>query len=281
MQIELHSSNKFGPKEEVVVAPIDHNNPYDFRKLHRHSYFEFLLFEEGHGGKQIIDFLEYNISDKSLYLVIPGQVHLVKRLPKENGILIQFSKSFLVQSISPYRIDYFFQFLTMSEIKLSGEQFDNLYPLFKKLKTVYDNNTSLRSHKLVRLLGYILMEIFEIISQKTDLSQPNNAAYQFLNAVEKHFKTIKTVKEYAALLNIPMNKLNQKVKIHLGKSPLQIIHEMLLVEIKRLLVVEQLSHKEIAYQLDFDSQSSYSRFIKKQTTLSPSALKEQLSQIAQ
>ncbi len=280
MEIASHHSKKIVTPNDIVVEYIDYPNPYDFKKMHRHTYFEFLLFEKGQGGKQIIDFKEYEVVSKSIYLVLPGQVHLMKRLPKENGILVQFSKSALIQSIAPYRIDYSLQFSSITELNLSDQQFQRLYPLFKQLKKVYQSNSLLSSYKLLQLLGLALLELLEIVALQKDLSPPNNCAYQFLNAVETHFRKIQTVKEYSRVLNTPINKLNAKVKNHLGKSPLQIIHEVLLMEIKRLMIVEQLSHKEIAYELNFDSQSSYSRFIKKQTALSPSQLKEQLRQIA-
>lgn len=281
MHTDLHSAQHIDIQEEVVVERIDYENPYDFNKMHRHTYFELLLFEKGNGGKQIIDFEEYQITSKSIYLIMPGQVHLMKRLPEENGILIQFSKLFLNQSISALKIDYYFKLLETRSLQLNDEQFEEFQCLFEKMKSIYESNSTLKSCKLVHLVGLIVLEMLELVCTSTKRPQIDNSAYQFLSAVKQHYKTVKTVKAYAKMLNVPMNKLTEKVKIHIGKSPLQVIHETLLIEIKRCLIVEQLSHKEIAYQLNFDSQSSYSRFIKKHTQLSPSALKEQLNQIAQ
>lgn len=67
------SSNKF------LVKNIAHKNKYDFTVTHRHDYFEILLFKNGSGGTQIIDFSEYKINARDLFLVGPGQVHLLKR----------------------------------------------------------------------------------------------------------------------------------------------------------------------------------------------------------
>lgn len=266
---------------EIAVENINYNNSYKFDELHRHAYFEFLLFHEGFDGKQIIDFVEYEISSKTLYLIMPGQVHLLKRMPHENGILIQFSKLLLDQCISPLKIDYFFKLLMVTEIKLSDEQYEAIQLLFKRTKDVYESDSLLKSQKLIRILGFIIFEIIEIVFAKTEYIHIDNIAYQFLNAVDRNVNKIKTVKAYSEILGIPKNKLTKKVNKHLGKSPLQLIHEILLIKIKRLMIVEQLSHKEIAYELNFGSQSSYSRFIKKHTSLSPSLLKEQLVQIAQ
>ncbi len=267
--------------KEIAVEKISYDNPYRFDQLHRHKYFEFLLFDIGLGGKQIVDFIEYENSSKSLFLITPGQVHLMKRLPKENGILIQFNKNALNQAISPLKINYFFRVLLNTKIELSEDQYHTISLLFQSIKKVHDSNTALRHHKLIRLLGFILFEIFEISSKNVESFHIDNIAYQFLNMAQESIKTMKSVQEYAKLLNVSTTKLTKKVSMHIGKSPLQVIHDILLTEIKRLMIVEQLSHKEIAFELNFDSQSSYSRFIKKHTTLSPSNLKKELGQIAQ
>ncbi len=267
--------------QEIAVEYVDYKNPYSFDHFHRHKYFEFILFDKASGGQQIIDFQEYEIQEKSLFLIIPGQVHLMKRLPEENGIIIQCTRSAIHQAIAPLSFDFFSTILLHSKNTLSEAQFDTIWPLFEKMKAIYNTASPLRTHKLKQLLGYILMEIFEVISIEQQQTKIDNIAYQFLNLVQTQIHEHKSVQYYANTLQVSSSKLVKKVNAHLGKSPLQIIHEILLTEIKRYMMAEQLSHKEIAYQLQFDSASSFSRFIKKQTGLSPSQLKEQLVQIAQ
>jgi AraC family transcriptional activator of pobA len=55
-----------------------HKNPYDFTQVHRHTYYELLLFEKGL-GTQLIDFKTFELKDYSAYLVFPDQAHLLKR----------------------------------------------------------------------------------------------------------------------------------------------------------------------------------------------------------
>ena len=73
-----------------------------------------------------------------------------------------------------------------------------------------------------------------------------------------------------------MKKLTTEVRKRYGKSPLQIIHELLFVEIKRMLRVDGLTHKEISYRLNFDDQSSYTRFVRKMGDMTPTQLKQAL-----
>lgn len=78
---------------------------------------------------------------------------------------------------------------------------------------------------------------------------------------------------------LPKKKLAAVTGQFLGLSPLQVIHNRLLLEAKRLLLTGSVSHKEIAFVLGFDSPSSFSLFIKGKTGHSPSALLKELVQI--
>ncbi|QQR95497.1 MAG: AraC family transcriptional regulator [Bacteroidota bacterium] len=94
--------------------------------------------------------------------------------------------------------------------------------------------------------------------------------------VEKHFKTYRTVNEYANKLNVSSKHLSEVVSNTLGRSPLQIIHDILLLEAKVQLGSTNKSVSEIAYYLKFDDPSHFTHFIKRRTGLSPLELRKKL-----
>lgn len=278
MDFHMHSINAIGnDSTRIVVKDIAHKNSYDFSVTHRHDYFEILLFEKGDGGKHLIDFTEYKIATHNLFLIGLGQVHLLKRKPTENGILIQFSLEFLEISLLPYQINWFYIFQANPQITLSNQQFENLFAHFKEIKKIYDENSNHKCEKLQKLFALLFFEIIEFTEEGVQLKKSNDVSYKFMILVLDTFKETRIVSHYSKLLNVPINKLVHEVKIHFGKSPLEIINKILLVEVKRLLVVERMSHKEIAYALNFDSQASYSRFIKAHTQKTPTDLKKYLA----
>ncbi|MFK7771982.1 MAG: helix-turn-helix domain-containing protein [Saprospiraceae bacterium] len=259
------------------VREIEHENPYDFSKIHRHTYFEILLFEKGNKGSQIIDFVEYEIKSKCLYIVAPNQVHLLKRQKNENGILIQFTKEFLQNSISPIQFDWLFSLQTNPEIELSKNGFETLYQSFLQLKNICNNQHTYQSFQVKHYFAFLFFQILEILPSPTKVFTEKNTTFQFLELAEKNFSKLRMVSDYVKLLNVSKSKLNNDVKESLGKTPLQIIHDLLMLEIKRLLVIEQRSNKEISYLLHFDSPSTFNRFVLKQTGLKPSVLKSQIA----
>jgi AraC family transcriptional regulator, transcriptional activator of pobA len=102
---------------------------------------------------------------------------------------------------------------------------------------------------------------------------------RFLQLVDAHFREQHSVQFYLNELNVSEKKLGALTKQHLGASPLQAIHQRLVLEIKRLLLFGEESHKEIAYSLGFDSPASFSAFVKKKTGMTPSELQTSVAEI--
>lgn len=98
---------------------------------------------------------------------------------------------------------------------------------------------------------------------------------EFNMLVESHYKKEHSVSFYAdKLFKSPKTLSNTFAK--LNTSPLQIIHERIVLEAKRLLIYTDKTAKEIAYEVGFEDASHLSRLFKKHTTLSPSDFKKQL-----
>ena len=87
------------------------------------------------------------------------------------------------------------------------------------------------------------------------------------------------VRFYSERLNVSEKKLSQLSKTYLGGTTLSVIHDKLITEIKRLLLHGALSHKEIAYDLGFDSPSSFNAFVKRRTGQTPGEIQSQLSSL--
>ena len=116
--------------------------------------------------------------------------------------------------------------------------------------------------RLIKLQGNI-----EITDKQSDLLRNFNVL------VETHFRTEHSVGFYAEkLFKSPKTLSNTFSKYN--KSPLQIIHDRIILEAKRLLIYSDKTNKEIAYELGFDDASHLSRMFKKHTNLSPTLFKK-------
>ena len=74
---------------------------------------------------------------------------------------------------------------------------------------------------------------------------------------------------YAHQMNISMKQLNTLCKNTVSKTSSQLILERVILEAQRLLTHSDLNISEIAYSLEFDDASYFSRLFKKKTGYTP------------
>ncbi|MFD2743852.1 MULTISPECIES: helix-turn-helix domain-containing protein [Sphingobacterium] len=91
----------------------------------------------------------------------------------------------------------------------------------------------------------------------------------FQQRVDKHFMTVRRVNQYASMLFVSAKYLSESVKEVLGVTALQIIHDRLSKEAEYWLSQTTLSVKEIAFKLNFDNSSHFSRFFKRFAGINP------------
>ena len=270
--LPVHSLSK--QEFPVHVRRIEYKNPYDFTREHRHDYFEIFFFEQG-GGNQLIDFNEWPVHANSSYIVFPQQIHLLKRDPHACGKLVQFREDV----VSSTQIRILLRQLSFGEN--AAILFENNADKILKLGVIIDllkessEKQSDHSHEItLHYLQALLLQLLECRDQgkAMETSADHKILFGFQHLLEEQFLQNHLVSRYAALLNITERKLSTITKKYLGLSPLQVIHDRLLLEAKRMLLFEISSYKEIAFHLGFDSPASFSLFIKNKTGLTPSEL---------
>ena len=99
---------------------------------------------------------------------------------------------------------------------------------------------------------------------------------EFRKLVDKEFQTNRKVDSYCQKLNISAKKLNLICHEFTDKTALEVIHDRLSNEIKKILIFEDVSLKEIAFRLNFDSQPALNKYIASKFDCTPSELKDKV-----
>ncbi|WP_299337762.1 AraC family transcriptional regulator [uncultured Psychroserpens sp.] len=139
-----------------------------------------------------------------------------------------------------------------------------------------ETTDTIQAEMLRMLMARFIIKTTRLL--KADTSQvitfkgKNDTLRHFNLLVETHYKEAHNVSFYADKLNKSPKTLSNSFAKY-GKSPLQIIHDRIVLEAKRQLLYTDKSSKEIAYDIGFDDASHLSRLFKKQTTLTPSEFK--------
>ena len=94
------------------------------------------------------------------------------------------------------------------------------------------------------------------------------------NAIETHFKTLRTPADYGKLLHISAKALNKASKFHFNKTLTSLIAERLIIEAKRELYLTSRPVRQIAFELGYEDEFYFSRFFKKNVGVSPQLFRD-------
>lgn len=258
-----------------------HKNCESIPALRRQFNLIYLLISGEHDVKLGADHLQLKPND--LVVIPENTLYASDHIKNCKGYCIHFKSEFLKPQLKKTFTEEFpfFNFDAPHIINLSQTESEVIQYAFNQIIEENDRTSLEKNFLLCNLILILLYRVREIYRKrvnefKTNVSRHEQLANGFKLLVEKHFKTYRTVNEYANKLNVSSKHLSEVVSNTLGRSPLQIIHDILLLEAKVQLGSTNKSVSEIAYYLKFDDPSHFTHFIKRRTGLSPLELRKNL-----
>ncbi|MEM7298354.1 MAG: helix-turn-helix domain-containing protein [Bacteroidota bacterium] len=165
-------------------------------------------------------------------------------------------------------------------VYLSDEDSRKLDLLFQVFIDEFgEDDDNLKSEMLRVILKRLIVKLTRSYKVQNDISQINNkdldVVRQFNLLVEKNYRKLHQVQDYADLLYKSPKTISNLFSKYSQQSPLEVIHERILLEAKRLLIYTDKTTKEIAYDTGFPEIPSFSRFFKKHMAIAPSQYRDQ------
>jgi AraC family transcriptional regulator, transcriptional activator of pobA len=175
----------------------------------------------------------------------------------------------------------FFDLQAEHIVNVTNAESELIQQSFKDIIAEYERFSPEKDYLLRNYIHILLLRIREIYRPHAraigeNASRAMKIANGFKHLVEKNFTTMREVQQYAAQLHITPKHLSEAVKTVTGKSPREIINDMLLLEAKVLLGSSDKTVTEIAHELHFEDQSHFHRFIKQHTGSTPIQLRKKL-----
>lgn len=234
--------------------------------------------------------LELKIDDRIMILE-PQQVlcstylHKIQYIdkgPAPEITLLTFNRAFYCIHTNDAEVScnglLFFGSNYLPVITLDVEEAGRLGTLIAVLKDEFDTIDRNQEEMLRILLKRYIIRCTRLARKqlvKKDLPDVQlDIIRKFTVLVEEHFKTFRHVADYANMMHRSPKTITNIFSLQSDKSPLQIIHDRLILEAKRLLLYTEKSSKEIAVELGFEEPAQFSRFYKKQVGLTPQEFKE-------
>lgn len=263
-------------EDDVMISRFEHylKEHQNLVFPHRHNFYHLVFFTQG-GGSHTIDFNLFTVHPFQIYFMIPGQVHSWDFEGEMEGYVVNFSEAFFRSFLlNPDYLDSFSFFdgdSSNSVVAVANEIQANITGLFEEL--LLQTGKAKFREDIIRVL---LLHIFLLLEQSNAQHKKPNAQNQknplirnFQKLIEKNFTTLKQPGEYAELLHVTPNHLNALCKEHLSLQAGAVIRNRIVLEAKRLLINLHFTVSEIAYKLNFNDNSYFTRFFKKETGVTP------------
>ena len=252
--------------------------------LHRHDFFQIIILQQG-TVKQFIDFADYEMNARCVSVVFPRQLHRLQLSDDAQGWIVMFDSTvfcteMLRNELKDYNIDLQkkINFLSLAE---HPDVFDELIGLVDNIRNLCVTLNPIRKMQVKLTIKMILLKIIDFhpdTLSEGNVDSETSLYIRFREQVDEKYQEQRKVNVYAEQLGVTVKKLNTVCRHYSGLSPLEIIHEKLSLELKKVLALDNWTFKEIAFEFGFSSQSALNKYIEQKFGMTPLALKTRLQQ---
>lgn len=265
-------------KEFVVMEIETANHTVELNKPFRADYFVVFMIQKGN--------IDFRIEDKSydaekgdiIFSPIAETVCIDKVSDDYKAKYIFFSLDFIMEAGFNYKSNDVLKSLSSDPTHIIRNEPD----LYRRMNFHLDelkalNDTEKDNYYFNEMIWHhFSLVIYEIDNHFKKTDKPTPVTYRedeittsFFTLVREHFKEQHNVQFYADQLFISRKYLTKVINKTMQKSPRDIIHQVLAVEARILLRNTNSNVNEVATQLKFSDQASFSKFFKKHSGKSP------------
>ena len=263
-----------GPNSAPAHLPI--NLPY------RSDYYKIGLCLRGTARLQV-NLETYEIGPNSLMLLSP---YVIKQWPFMSADLealsIFFTKEFITAN-SNLNLDTFafFERDARHVVALPPAQAEAIAALLQAIEQKYDAPHAYREEILRSLIHILLHETAPLysaqhVSSNAIQTRSQLIAAEFKKLVSSHYATERSLAFYADKLCITPKHLAETVREATGKRAVEWLTEAVVLEARVLLQNPALTIGQISDTLHFADQSTFGRFFRSNTGVSPASYRQRL-----
>ncbi|MCF6404538.1 helix-turn-helix transcriptional regulator [Chitinophaga filiformis] len=239
---------------------------------HKQHYVEIIWIIKG-SGTLVMDLEKYTLQDNSIFCITPGQLHQLQLTDEQiEGYVISFTEAFLHMGEQEFDLMYnsgLFQSFSRSagirlDIDIAGEMQEIALKMLKESNNAYLFKTEMLRRYLKIFLIYVARQ-FQGPLQTLMQTRNLELTEKFKSLVEQHFKTHRKVADYAKLLAVTPNYLNEIIKKTTAYPASHHIRQRIILEAKRRVAYSDECMKEVAWHLGFSDIAHFSKFFKNAT----------------
>lgn len=247
-----------------------------YNNSYKTSYTSFILCLSGSSEIEI-DSIRYTIKENTLLVMMPNQ------LVKYYEVSDNYRAHFIMISNKYFDTrDNFYKMMSLliplknhpcADLNIVETELLKTYHvlLYKKIS---EGNNLFRNFTIQYLIQATFYEVCQLLLKHIEIKKRNmphkeEIFKQFLKLVETHHYKERDISFYAEKLCFTPKYLSSTIRDVTGKLAGDWIDNYVIIEAKALLISTNLTIQEICYELNFSTPSSFTRFFKRITGMSP------------
>lgn len=283
----LHKAHGYPPPENTMISAVRCNGSCGSSSMAYTSDYYTIGFKKLKSGVMKYGKTKYDHENGSMSFVKPRQIVSARDMElEEDGFVIYFHEDYLNGHHLHHDIKKYgyFDYEVNEALHLSAREQQTIKELYQKIEAEYYTNQDEYSKDIILThLDSILKYsqrfykrqfIDRSLVCKTTISRFNDILSGYFESGLFKEKGLPTVSFLAAQLNISSKYLSDLLKQETGKTAIDHIRIFLISEAKNLLMANNQTISEIAYNLGFENPPYFSRLFRKETGLSPLQFKK-------
>ncbi|WP_192891596.1 helix-turn-helix domain-containing protein [Vibrio bathopelagicus] len=272
---------------ELELIPLsrlysDSNIDHDPQLPHRVRFFLILFIEQG-SGTHMVDFEDYPFSQGSVVFIQREQVHAFDFSNQPQGTAVLFTQAFLDSVHANMRLpNYTPTHLNKAHsalLSLDESHQDRTQSLLQQITMELNQPESdpLIVMYLFSALALILHRLRPEVKQDALSLQQNIKFARYFELLQDNYLRVRDANWYANQINTTYKTLNQVCKVATGLTAKQIIDSFTVLEMKRQLVVSNITSQKMASDFGFEDASNFVKYFKNHTQMTPSEFQKKYS----
>jgi AraC family transcriptional regulator, transcriptional activator of pobA len=258
------------------------NLDHSLEKPHKLGFNVIIIISKGK-GVHTVDFISHSYEKGTVFFIKKDQIHSFKLDPSADGYLLAFTDNFLNRLIVNKNLNILHEIFDYIYYPVKMQLLNDSYDDIIRLLRVLEKEFSIKIDEFKELILKPLLQAMIIklsrdrLSQKIPLESKDKSLYLNFKQLSLNHNYSLHVNDYAKMLNISTKTLTNMINKYLGKSTKKYLDEHLILQIKRLLLDENLTIENISDKLCFDEPTNMIKFFKRYENLTPSEFKKQHS----
>ncbi|MBP3549757.1 MAG: AraC family transcriptional regulator [Rikenellaceae bacterium] len=233
-----------------------------------------------------VNLKEMSINKGSLLMTFPNNVLKIEAgypTATVRGIMLSQDFMRMLQVDVKNSLPLFMRLAYNPLVNLTQEQQEDIERYFDLLENISNNSDLAHRDEIVcgllTSMFYRISDTYEqrpqVLDEKERSVRNRREEYfaKFITLLSENFKRERTVGFYAEQMCVTPKYLSLLIKDFSGKSAAEWIDSYVITEAKTLLRYSTMSIQEVAYELNFSSQSFFGKYFKHLTGMSPSEYK--------